>query len=343
MSSNVVLVDRLNRPLRDLRISVIDTCNFRCPYCMPESEYGEDHAFLRCGERLSYDEIARVAGLFARLGVHKLRLTGGEPLLRKHLPRLVGKLGEIPGIDDIALTTNGMLLAFQARELALAGLRRITVSLDTLDPDVFLRMSGGRGDLKRVLAGIDAALAAGLAPVKVNAVVQRGVNDHLVLDLLERFRGTGVVVRFIEYMDVGTRNAWDRSQVVSSAELVARIQQRWPLRPLEENYRGETASRYAFLDGGGEVGFISSVTQPFCGDCTRARLSTDGKLFTCLFGSEGVDLRDPMREGASDEDLMGVIQRVWAGRGDRYSELRAGRGDGDGRQRRRIEMYQIGG
>lgn len=341
MSSNVVLVDRLNRPLRDLRISVIDTCNFRCPYCMPESEFGEDHAFLRCGERLSYDEIARLAGLFARLGVHKLRLTGGEPLLRKHLPRLVGKLVDIPGVDDIALTTNGTLLSAQARELSDAGLKRITVSLDTVDPDVFARMSGGRGDLGRVLEGIEAAREAGLAPIKLNAVVQRGVNDHLVLDLLERFRGTGVVVRFIEYMDVGTRNSWDLSQVVSSAELVARIHQRWPLRALEEGCRGETASRHAFLDGGGEIGFISSVTQPFCGDCTRARLSTDGKLFTCLFGAEGTNLRDPMREGASDDELLGMIQRVWGTRSDRYSELRAGR-QGEGR-RRRIEMYQIGG
>lgn len=340
MTAQVILADTLNRPLRDLRISVIDTCNFRCPYCMPESEFA-DYRFLRCEERLSFEEIERLATLFARLGVNKLRLTGGEPLLRKRLDALVGRLATIPGIDDIALTTNGMLLEAQAQALAAAGLRRVTVSLDSVDPEVFSRMSGGRGDLDRVLRGIDAARAAGLDPVKLNVVVQRGVNEDGVLDLVERFRGTGVVVRFIEFMDVGTRNGWNREQVLPSAELLRRIGARWPLSPLPGQYRGETAERYAFDDGGGELGFISSVSQPFCGDCTRARLSTDGALYTCLFGASGTDLRGPMREGAGDAALLELITRIWRGRSDRYSEVRA---EIDGqRARKRIEMYQIGG
>ena len=340
MTAQVILADTLNRPLRDLRISVIDTCNFRCPYCMPESEYA-DYSFLRCEERLSFDEIERLARVFARLGVNKLRLTGGEPLLRKRLHELVARLAAIEGIDDIALTTNAMLLGAQADDLARAGLGRVTVSLDSVDPAVFRAMSGGRGDLQRVLAGIEAARAAGLDPVKLNVVVQRGVNDEGVIDLLRHFRGSGAIVRFIEFMDVGTRNAWNREQVVTSAELRARIDRHWPLRPLEESYRGETAERFAFADGGGEVGFISSVSQPFCGDCTRARLSTDGQLFTCLFGASGTDLRGPLREGAGDDELMELVTRIWRGRGDRYSEVRA---EIDGRRaRKRIEMYQIGG
>lgn len=340
MTAQVILADTLNRPLRDLRISVIDTCNFRCPYCMPESEYA-DYSFLRCEERLSFDEIERLARVFARLGVNKLRLTGGEPLLRKRLHELVARLAAIDGIDDIALTTNAMLLGAQADDLARAGLGRVTVSLDSVDADVFRAMSGGRGDLDRVLAGIEAARAAGLDPIKLNVVVQRGVNDDGVVALLDHFRGTGTVVRFIEFMDVGTRNAWNREQVVTSAELREHIGRHWPLRPLDETYRGETAERFAFADGGGELGFISSVSQPFCGDCTRARLSTDGQLFTCLFASQGTDLRGPLRAGASEEELLGIVTRLWRARGDRYSEVRA---EIDGsRARKRIEMYQIGG
>src|SRR5215469_11309787 len=268
--------DTRARPMRDLRISVMDRCNFRCPYCMPRETYHEKYRFLGSHERLSFDEIVRLARLFVQLGVRKLRLTGGEPLLRANLTDLIGDLTTIPGVDDVALTTNGVLLGKYASELKAAGLKRITVSLDSLDPEVFARMSGGFGSPAEVLDGIEHARRAGLEPIKINAVVQRGVNDHTVLELVERFRGTGVIVRFIEYMDVGNRNDWRQELVVPSKELMARIAARWPLEPLEREYRGEVAQRYAFADGGGEVGFISSVTQPFCGDCSRARLSSDG-------------------------------------------------------------------
>ena len=333
--------DALGRPLRDLRISVMDRCNFRCPYCMPREQYHESYRFLKSAERLSFEEIVRLTRLFVSLGVRKLRLTGGEPLLRANLADLVGDLTSIPGVEDVALTTNGILLARHAAELKAAGLQRITVSLDSLDPQVFARMSGGFGGVDDVLDGIEHARRADLTPIKLNAVVQRGVNDHTVLDLIERFRGTGVIVRFIEYMDVGNRNHWERELVVPSHELLARIRARWPLEPLGRNYRGEVASRYAFADGAGEVGFISSVTQPFCGDCSRARLSSDGALFTCLFATRGTSLRDPLRAGASDEELTALIRAAWAGRTDRYSELRAER-RASGEQRK-VEMYYIGG
>jgi GTP 3',8-cyclase len=333
--------DALGRPLRDLRISVMDRCNFRCPYCMPREQYHESYRFLKSAERLSFEEIVRLTRLFVSLGVRKLRLTGGEPLLRANLADLVGDLTSIPGVDDVALTTNGILLARHAAELKAAGLQRITVSLDSLDPQVFARMSGGFGGVDDVLDGIEHARRADLTPIKLNAVVQRGINDHTVLDLIERFRGSGVIVRFIEYMDVGNRNHWERELVVPSHELLARIQARWPLEPLVRNYRGEVAARYAFADGAGEVGFISSVTQPFCGDCSRARLSSDGALFTCLFATRGTSLRDPLRAGASDEELTALIRAAWAGRTDRYSELRAER-RASGEQRK-VEMYYIGG
>jgi GTP 3',8-cyclase len=268
--------DTRARPMRDLRISVMDRCNFRCPYCMPRETYHERYRFLGSHERLSFDEIVRLARLFVRLGVRKLRLTGGEPLLRANLPDLVGDLSDIPGVEDVALTTNGVLLARYATELKAAGLKRVTVSLDSLDPQVFHNLSGGFGGVAEVLDGIGHALRAELTPVKVNAVVQRGVNDHTVLELVERFRGSGVIVRFIEYMDVGNRNHWRSELVVPARELLARIEARWPLAALEPEYRGEVARRYAFKDGQGELGFISSVSQPLCGDCTRARLSSDG-------------------------------------------------------------------
>src|SRR6201994_631635 len=306
-------LDRLGRPLHDLRISVMDRCNFRCPYCMPKEQFHEHYQFLKSRERLSFEEIVRVAKLFAGLGVRKVRLTGGEPLLRANLADLVGDLTGIPGIEDIALTTNGVLLANHAVDLHANGLRRITVSLDTLDKEIFKQLSGGFGALDQVLAGIDAALAAGLAPVKINAVIERGVNDHTALDLVERFRGTGVIVRFIEYMDVGNRNEWKPAVVVPSKELLARISERWPLQPLERDYRGEVAERYGFVDGSGEVGFISSVTQPFCGDCSRARLSSDGVIYTCLFANTGTSLRDALRGGATDEQLLELIRNVWLG------------------------------
>jgi cyclic pyranopterin phosphate synthase len=314
--------DTRGRPMHDLRISVMDRCNFRCPYCMPRETYHENYRFLKTAERLSFDEIVRLARVFAGFGVTKLRLTGGEPLLRSGLADLVGELSGLPGIEDLALTTNGVLLAQHASELKANGLHRVTVSLDSLDEEVFARMSGGFRGLPQVLAGIEAALLAGLAPIKINAVVQRGVNDHTVLDMLERFRNTPVIVRLIEYMDVGNRNAWQPQQVVPSRELLERIQARWSVSPQPGQYRGEVAERYSYDDGAGEIGFISSVSAPFCGACSRARLSSDGMFYTCLFATQGTDLRSPLRLGASDDDLAGVVRGVWTSRGDRYSEQR---------------------
>jgi cyclic pyranopterin phosphate synthase len=335
-------LDKLARPLHDLRISVMDRCNFRCPYCMPKEKFHENYRFLKTQDRLSFDEILRLSRLFAALGVRKLRLTGGEPLLRANLSDLVGDLTMIPGIEDIALTTNGVLLGQHAVDLHANGLRRVTVSLDTLDPVIFERMSGGFAALDQVLHGIDAAIAAGLTPVKINAVVERGVNDHTVLDLVERFRGKPVIVRFIEFMDVGNRNAWRPEMVVPSRELAARILARWPMHPVAENYRGEVAQRWRFDDGAGEVGFISSVSQPFCGACSRARLSSEGKFYTCLFATEGLDLRAAMRDGASDSDLDNLMRGRWLGRTDRYSELRDELRRSEP-QPKKIEMYYIGG
>jgi cyclic pyranopterin phosphate synthase len=334
------LRDQRGRPMHDLRISVMDRCNFRCPYCMPKETFHDGYRFLKSGERLSFEEIVRLARLFVAQGVRKLRITGGEPLLRPNLSDLIGDLTSIPGVDDVALTTNGVLLAKYATELKAAGLQRITVSLDSLDPAIFARMSGGFGGVDQVLDGIEHARRAGLAPIKVNAVIQRGVNDHTALDLVEHFRGTGVIVRFIEYMDVGNRNDWQASLVLPSRELLAMISKRWPVRPLSANYRGEVAERYAFEDGAGELGFISSVSQPFCGDCSRARLSSDGSLFTCLFAHHGMDLRGPLRAGASDEELANLIGAIWSARGDRYSEQRA---ELRARSESKVEMFYIGG
>ena len=334
--------DRLGRPLRDLRISVMDRCNFRCPYCMPRETFHEHYRFLKSTERLSFEEIVRLARLFVGAGVRKIRLTGGEPLLRPNLSELVGELTALEHVEDVALTTNAVLLAQHAAELKANGLHRITVSLDSLDPEIFQRMSGGFAERDRVLEGIRAALDAGLTPIKINAVIERGLNDHTALDLVEYFRGTGIIVRFIEYMDVGNRNHWSRERVVPSRELMQTIHARWPLHAVEENYHGEVAERYAFDDGVGEVGFISSVTNPFCGACTRARLSSEGVFYTCLFASSGVDLRAPLREGASDQELALLIRNAWLQREDRYSELRASLGSGE-QPLRKIEMYYIGG
>ncbi len=332
--------DTLGRPMRDLRISVMDRCNFRCPYCMPKETFHDGYRFLKSAQRLSFEEIVRLARLAVPFGVRKLRITGGEPLLRANLIDLVGDLTSIPGIDDVALTTNGVLLAKYASELKAAGLSRVSVSLDSLDPAVFAKMSGGFGGVDEVLDGIEHARRAGLAPIKVNAVIQRGLNDHTAVALVGHFRGTGVIVRFIEYMDVGNRNHWQAGLVVPSAELAATIGAHWPLRPQSPNYRGEVAERYVLEDGSGEVGFISSVSQPFCGNCSRARLSSDGSLFTCLFANEGADLRGPLRAGASDAELSELMHAIWTKRTDRYSELRA-------ELRRRggskVEMYFIGG
>jgi cyclic pyranopterin phosphate synthase len=331
--------DSRGRGLRDLRISVIDRCNFRCPYCMPADIYGEKHQFLQRQQWLTSGEIRRIAGLFERLGVTKLRITGGEPLLRKDLDEIIAGLSALQGIDDIALTTNGSRLAERAQELRQAGLKRITVSVDSIDEAVFSAMSGERGSLATTLAGVAAARQAGFETVKVNVTVVKGQNDSTVLDLVEYFRGTGVIVRFIEFMDVGTLNGWKADRVVASQVLRDRIHSRWPIEPLERNYRGEVASRYAFADGQGEIGFISSVTEPFCGDCHRARISADGVFYTCLFANMGTDLRGPLRAGASDTDLVALMQNVWRRRTDRYSEIRgAAIPDSD-----RVEMYRMGG
>lgn len=332
--------DALGRALGDLRISVIDRCNFRCPYCMPEEAYPDDHAFLRARERLDFGEIERIARVFVSLGVRKLRLTGGEPLLRRGLPELVARLAAIEGIADLALTTNGALLPRFAQALREAGLKRVTLSMDSADPEIFRRMSGGRGELAQVEAAIAAAERAGFAPIKINCVVMRGVNDRGVPELVERFRGTGHILRFIEYMDVGTVNGWRNDRVVPGAELVRLIDVRWSLEPLPHN-PASTARRWRFVDGGGEIGFINSVTEPFCGGCTRARLSADGKLYTCLFSHAGHDLRALLRAGGSDAALRAAVAGIWSHRGDRYSERRAElRAAG---VLEHVEMYRIGG
>jgi len=334
-------LDKRQRPLADLRISVVDRCNFRCPYCMPEASYPRDHAFMASAARMQVDEIARLAGIFCSLGVRKLRLTGGEPLLRKDLPKIIAALGALPSAPDLALTTNGSLLTRMAAPLAQAGLQRITVSLDALDPAVFSAMSGEHGQIEQVLAGIDAAAAVGLSPIKINCVVQRGVNEQEILPLVEHFRGSAHSLRFIEYMDVGTCNRWERAAVVPSSEVLARIQTRHALEAVEPAYRGEVAVRYRFIDGAGEIGFISSVSQPFCGDCTRARLSADGRLYTCLFANRGFSLLEILRGGGDDADLRGAILSVWRGRNDRYSEARFDAVQATPKDR--IEMYRIGG
>jgi cyclic pyranopterin phosphate synthase len=336
------VTDRRDRPLRDLRISLTDRCNFRCSYCMPKALFGADHAFLPRHQLLSFEEIARLAGVFSSLGVRKLRLTGGEPLLRRDLETLIGLLRDIDGIDDISLTTNASLLTRdKARALRAAGLDRLTVSLDGIDDATFRAMNDVGFPVAKVLAGIDHAEAAGLGPIKINMVVQKGVNDGDILPMAGHFRGTAHIVRFIEYMDVGNSNGWRLDQVIPSRDVVDRINARWPIEPLAPNYRGEVAERYRYRDGAGEVGLISSVTQPFCGTCQRARLSAEGQLFTCLFASHGHDLRERLRRGDSDAALHEALTTVWSQRDDRYSELRtAGEQPIDSR---RIEMSYIGG
>jgi cyclic pyranopterin phosphate synthase len=323
MPAPITVLDTLGRPMRDLRISVTDRCNFRCTYCMPKEVYGPEHAFLPRAEILDFEEIERVVRASVTLGVRKVRLTGGEPLVRRNLEALVRMLGDIPGIDDLTLTTNASLLAAKATALAEAGLHRVTVSLDALDDETFMRMNDVGFPVRRVLDGMAAAEAAGLGPIKVNTVVRRGLNEHAVLDLAGHFRGTPTTVRFIEYMDVGHTNGWRLDDVVPAAEIVARIHARWPLEPVEPDYRGEVAQRYRYRDGGGEIGVISSVTQPFCGDCTRARLSADGHLYTCLFATTGHDLRQLLRSDADDAALADALRVIWTGRADRYSELRS--------------------
>jgi len=334
-----MLFDTLDRPLRDLRISVTDRCNFRCTYCMPREVFGKGYVFLPREELLTFEEIERVVRIFARLGTQKVRLTGGEPLLRRGIEDLVGKLAVIDGIDDLALTTNGSLLAKKAPALAAAGLDRVTVSLDSLDDTVFRIMSDVDFPVARVLEAIDAAAAAGLTPVKVNAVVQRDINGDQVVDMANAFRGTGHIVRFIEYMDVGTSNGWRMDDVVPAREIVAAINDRWPIEPLPGAQPGEVANRWRYLDGAGEIGVIASVTEPFCGDCSRLRLSSEGRMFTCLFATGGTDLRGPLRTGASDDEITELITAMWERREDRYSEERSGIPLG----LPKVEMSYIGG
>jgi len=330
-------LDTLGRPLRDLRISVTDRCNFRCVYCMPKEVFGHDYRFLPRRELLSFEEIERVSRVFVGLGVHKLRITGGEPLLRRDLEDLIGRLAAL-GELDVTLTTNGALLEHKAQALADAGLTRITVSLDSLDDEVFRAMNDVDFPVARVLGGIDAAAAAGL-PVKVNVVVKRGLNEDSIIGMARRFKGTGHTVRFIEFMDVGATNGWRMDDVVPAAEIVRTIGAEFPLEPVEAGYRGEVAQRYRYLDGEGEIGVIASVTQPFCGDCTRARLSADGKLYTCLFALRGHDLRAVLRSGSTDGELDESIRAVWDRRTDRYSERRTEKTSA----LRKVEMSYIGG
>jgi len=317
-----MLLDTLNRPLRDLRISVTDRCNFRCVYCMPKEVFGGDFQFLEREQLLTFEEITRLARVFVTLGAEKIRLTGGEPLVRRNLERLIAMLSSIPGVD-LTLTTNGSLLARQAQALKDAGLQRVTVSLDSLDDAVFKAMNDVEFPVAKVLEGIEAAAAVGLAPIKINMVVKRGVNEHSIVPMARHFKGTGHILRFIEYMDVGHTNGWRLDDVVSAAEIISILDAELPLEPVAPNYRGEVANRWRYRDGSGEIGVIASVTQAFCRDCTRARLSPEGSLYTCLFGIKGFDLRALVRGGASDEELARAIGRVWHVRGDRYSEIRS--------------------
>jgi cyclic pyranopterin phosphate synthase len=332
------LRDTLGRPVRDLRISVTDRCNFRCVYCMPKEVFGREYRFLERRELLTFEEIERTARVFAGLGVTKIRLTGGEPLVRRELERLVEMLARVPGLD-LTLTTNGSLLPQKAAALASAGLRRITVSLDSLDEGVFRAMNDVDFPVERVLAGIEAAAAAGLAPIKVNMVVKRGANDDSVVPMARYFRETGHILRFIEYMDVGHTNGWRLDDVVPATEIVRAIDAEFPLEPLAPNYPGEVARRYRYRDGAGEIGVIASVTEPFCGACTRARLSAEGRLFTCLFATKGFDVRALLRDGASDADVAEALSDVWGARADRYSEIRSA----ETLDLPKVEMSYIGG
>lgn len=354
VAANGLLADRLGRPLRDLRISVTDRCNFRCNYCMPKEVFGKDYPYLPHASLLSFEEITRIARLFVAHGVRKIRLTGGEPLLRKNIEVLIEQLAALRTVDgdplDLTLTTNGSLLARKAKALKAAGLQRVTVSLDGLDDAVFRSMNDVDFPVADVLRGIEAARDAGFGPIKINMVVKRGTNEHEILPMVRYFRGTGMVLRFIEYMDVGATNRWRMDEVLPSAEVVKLIHAEWPLVQLDPCAPGETAERWGFADacgrhdvGAGEVGVISSVTHAFCHDCNRARLSTEGKLYLCLFASQGHDLRSLIRGGASDEDMASAIGHIWQGRSDRYSELRSAMESDSGSGGRRVEMSYIGG
>ena len=333
--------DHLGRPLKDLRISVMDRCNFRCIYCMPEEKFHSGFNFLKSSERLSFDEIFRVTKLFTDLGVSKIRITGGEPLLRVNLSELIGDLSTLEKIEDIALTTNGVLLKKYSEELKACGLNRITVSLDSIDPEQFRKMTGGRGKLETVLEGISEALSVGFKQVKINAVIKSGINDDQVIEMVDYFKKQSVIIRFIEYMDVGNLNQWKLNETVGSDEIIKKLSEKWQLDPLDKNYEGETAQRYQISGSETEIGLISSVTKPFCGSCTRARLSSDGKLYNCLFASEGKDIRNWVRNGKSDEYIRNELASIWKVRRDRYSELRYS--DEIDKTDEKVEMYYIGG
>jgi len=345
MNNNISYIapiqDALGRPLKDLRISVMDRCNFRCSYCMPEEKYHPNFKFLSSEERLPFEDIIRITKIFADLGINKIRITGGEPLLRVNLTDLIGDLSRINGIDDIALTTNGVLLTKYASELKAAGLNRVTISLDTLDKEEFRILTGRRGSLGRVLAGIKETQIVGFENIKVNAVIKRGSNDQHIQQMVEYFRDTPIILRFIEYMDVGNINHWKISDTVPSEELLKTINSIWPVEAIDQNYHGEVASRYRFKDGRGEIGFISSVTKPFCRSCTRARLSSDGKLYNCLFATSGQDVKSWLRTGLTDQEIQEKIYEIWSRREDRYSELRTLNQTYLGKKK--VEMYYIGG
>lgn len=333
--------DQFNRSVTDLRISVTDRCNFRCDYCMPEEIFGFKYEFLPKQKILTFEEITRLVKLYVNLGVKKIRLTGGEPLLRHEVENLVELLAGIPGIQDLALTTNGYLLEKKSKVLKNAGLKRLTVSMDTLSPDLFKKLAGKHLSLEKVLRGLRAASNAGFTPIKINSVIQKGVNDHEILDLAKFAKHNGLIIRFIEYMDVGNLNRWKMEEVVTAKEMVEIISTEFPIKPIDKSYISEVANRYQYSDGVGEFGIIASVSQPFCGNCTRIRLSADGRIYTCLFGSEGFDIKTPMREGASDSELLDMLTAIWQNRSDRYSEERTSYTEMPTKPK--IEMYQIGG
>ena len=335
------LLDTYKRPLRDLRISVTDRCNFRCPYCMPAEIYGYSYKFLNKNQILSFEEIERVAKLFVEIGVNKIRITGGEPLVRADIQNLIHPLSKIDGLNDLTMTTNGYLLPSMAKKLKDAGLERITVSLDSLDPETFKEMNGRNFEPETVMLGIDEAIKVGFKPVKINVVVKKGVNENSILPLIRKYKGENHILRFIEYMDVGTLNEWKKEHVITAAEIVKIIQKEFPIEPIGENYIGEVASRYRFKDGNGEIGVISSVSVPFCSTCTRARLSTDGKLYTCLFSNIGHDIKTLLRSDKSDEKLKNFIAKLWGARDDRYSEIRSSLSTST--KKTKVEMYAIGG
>ncbi len=338
---NKAIKDKLNRPVRDLRISLTDRCNFRCTYCMPAEIYGERYEFLPHEKLLTFEEISRVTQLLVNMGVQKVRLTGGEPLVRRDIDVLIKLITGIKGISDLAMTTNGYLLPKMAHTLKDAGLHRLTVSLDTLDDSIFRKMNGRDFGVKSVLDGINEAVRAGFAPIKINSVVQKGVNDHTITELAQYFLTKGHIVRFIEYMDVGTLNNWDMKHVVPADEIISKINETIPIELIEPLYPGEVARRYRPTNGNGEIGIIASVTQPFCGACTRLRLSPEGKLYTCLFGTKGTDLRTPLRNGASDSEIIAIISNTWKTRDDRYSETR--NTNSVKSNLKKVEMYHIGG